>query len=162
LDQITFVDNSIFKIFGRGKKKYRPHVNNNREKMMRKKKQACNSVDPPSIDPSSNAENSSNPISNLATSSDPIFTPDISFFNTNYKDLNDKYFYHRPLLLEKGALLDQLKDMGCDVIFALHQWNFIVDIKKTDKAYDTLVKIFYANMHDIKKDDDKFKSLVRN
>ncbi|CAK9170532.1 unnamed protein product [Ilex paraguariensis] len=170
------------------RKKHRPKVvDNNREKMKRKK--SCN--DPPSIgpsskkkdnhppstnpvdptvDPSFNTLSSSNPISNLtslsnlnpARSSNPICNKDISFFNKICKHRYDNCFYNKPLLLERGVLLDQLKDVGCDVIFAHHQWNSAVDIKKTDKTYNTLVKIFYSNMHDIDKGDHKFKSLVRN
>ncbi|CAK9140694.1 unnamed protein product [Ilex paraguariensis] len=59
---------------------------------------------------------------------------------------------------EHGALLDELTKVECPIILALYQWNSRVDIKKEDKAYDTLVKIFYA----IEKDDHKFMFFVRN
>ncbi|CAK9145863.1 unnamed protein product [Ilex paraguariensis] len=155
-----------------GRKKYRPKVVDTSEKMKRKKscndppssssKKKCNhpsSMDP-TVDPTS-----FNPVdltvNHPPSSSNPICNEEISFFNKHCKLWYENYINYRPLLLERGVLLDQLKEVGCDVIFSLHQWNSTVDIKKTDKAYNTLVKIFYSNMHDIDRDDYKFKSLVR-
>ncbi|CAK9177819.1 unnamed protein product [Ilex paraguariensis] len=164
-----------------GRKKYRPKVVDTSEKMKRKKscndppsssssKKKCNhpssmdpTVDPTSfnpVDPTVNhPPSSSNPNPSL---SNPICNEEISFFNKDCKQWYENYINYRPLLLERGVLLDQLKEVGCDVIFSLHQWNSAVDIKKMDKTYNTLVKIFYSNMHDIDSDDYKLKSLVRN
>ncbi|CAK9169553.1 unnamed protein product [Ilex paraguariensis] len=134
-------------------------------------KKKCNhtsSIDPTSTNPTSfspvdptvnHPPSSSNP---NPSSSNPICNEDISFFNKNCKQWYENFFNYRPLLLERFVLIDQLKEEGCNVIFSLHQWNSAIDIKKTDKAYNTLVKIFYSNMHDIDRDDHKFKSLVRN
>ncbi|CAK9172502.1 unnamed protein product [Ilex paraguariensis] len=129
-------------------------------------KKKCNhtsSIDPTffsPVDPTVNhPPSSSNP---NPSSSNPICNEDISFFNKNCKQWYENFFNYRPLLLERFVLIDQLKEVGCNVIFSLHQWNSAIDIKKTDKAYNTLVKIFYSNMHDIDRDDHKFKSLVRN
>ncbi|CAK9147422.1 unnamed protein product [Ilex paraguariensis] len=159
------------------RKKYRPKVMDTSEKMKRKKscndplsssKKKCNhpsSMDP-TADPTSTNPTSFNlvdpTVNHPPSSSNPICNEEISFFNKDCKQWYENYINYRPLLLERGVLLDQLKEVGCDVIFSLHQWNSAIDIKKTDKTYNTLVKIFYSNMHDIDRDDYKFKSLVRN
>ncbi|CAK9136432.1 unnamed protein product [Ilex paraguariensis] len=120
----------------------------------------------PTVDYTSTNPTSFNPVdptvNHPPSSSNPICDEEISFFNKDCKQWYENYINYRPLLLERGVLLDQLKEAGCDVIFSLHQWNSAVDIKKTDKTYNTLVKILYSNMHDIDRDDYKFKSLVRN
>ncbi|CAK9144686.1 unnamed protein product [Ilex paraguariensis] len=117
------------------------------------------------VDPSFNTSSSPNPNPNPASSSNPnptsLSNEDISFFNDDCKHRYDNCFYNRPLLLERGVVLDELKDVGLDVIFALRRWNSSVHIKKMDKTYNTLVKIFYSNLHDIDKVNHKFKSLVR-
>ncbi|CAK9180099.1 unnamed protein product [Ilex paraguariensis] len=101
-------------------------------------------VDPTStnpVDPSFNTSSSPNPNPNPTSSSNPNPTSssneDISFFNDDCKHRYDNCFYNKPLLLERGVVVDELKDVGLDVIFALHRWNSSVHIKKMDKAYNT-------------------------
>ena len=110
-----------------------------------------------------NFVSSSNP--NLVGSSNPnlgIPSNPRSFFNKTSEELYHNRFFSRPVLLERGAQLDKMTNVNCAVIFGLRHWNSIVAINKKDKAYDGLVRIFYANIHNIeKKQDLKFKSYVR-
>ncbi|CAK9167417.1 unnamed protein product [Ilex paraguariensis] len=109
-------------------------------------KKKCNhpsSMDP-TVDPTSTNPTSFNPVDPTVnhppsssnpnpSSSNPICNEEISFFNKDCKQWYENYINYRTLLLERGVLLEQLKEVGCDVIFSLHQWNSTVDIKKTDK-----------------------------
>ncbi|CAK9138716.1 unnamed protein product [Ilex paraguariensis] len=101
-----------------------------------------------------NLVSSSNP--NMVSSSIP------TFFNRNSEEFYHNRFCHKPMLLERGAQLDKMTDVDCAIIFGFRHWNSIVQIDKNDKSYDELVRIFYANMHDVEKEDLKFKSYMRN
>ncbi|CAK9150127.1 unnamed protein product [Ilex paraguariensis] len=108
-----------------GRKKYKPKVVDTSEKMKRKKscndppssslKKKCNhpsSMDP-TIDPTSTNPTVNHPPSSSNTnpsSSNPICNEEISFFNKDYKQWYENYINYRPLLLERGVLLDQLKE----------------------------------------------------
>ncbi|CAK9157158.1 unnamed protein product [Ilex paraguariensis] len=94
----------------------------------------------------------------MVRSSIPINT----FFNRISEGVYHNRFCNRPILLERGAQLDKMTTVDCALSFGLRQWNSIVQIDKNDKAYDGLVRIFYANMHDVEKEDLKFKSYMRN
>ncbi|CAK9137633.1 unnamed protein product [Ilex paraguariensis] len=108
-----------------------------------------------------NLVSSSNP--NMVTSSILVNTFfNRIFFNRISEEVYHNRFCNRPVLLERGAQLDKMTTIDCALIFGLRQWNSIVEIDKNDKAYDGLVKIFYANMLDVEKEDLKFKSYMRN
>ncbi|CAK9161445.1 unnamed protein product [Ilex paraguariensis] len=66
------------------------------------------------------------------------------------------------VLQEHSAHLDKMTNVNCAAIFALRHWNSIVEIDKKHKAYDGSVRIFYANMYDVEKEDLKFKSYMTN
>ncbi|CAK9139627.1 unnamed protein product [Ilex paraguariensis] len=84
------------------------------------------------------------------------------FFNRISEEVYRNRFCNRLVLLERGAQLDKMTIVDCALIFGLRQWNSIVEINKNDKTYDGLVRLFYANMHDVEKEDLKFKSYMRN
>ncbi|CAK9163329.1 unnamed protein product [Ilex paraguariensis] len=97
-----------------------------------KRKKNCN--DPPS----SYSKNKCNHLSSIDSTVDP------TFFNPIDPTVN-----HPP----------SSSNLICNEDISFFNNNHI---KKTDKAYYTLVKIFYSNMYDINRDDHKFKSLMRN
>ncbi|CAK9138498.1 unnamed protein product [Ilex paraguariensis] len=117
---------------------------------------------PKSVDPSHPKQNKnvdhSSSLPNLVSSSIPVK----NFFNRISEEVYHNRFCHRPVLLERGAQLDKMTNLDCAVIFGLRHWNSIVEIDMNDRAYDGLVRIFYANMHDVEKEELKFKSYMRN
>ncbi|CAK9171400.1 unnamed protein product [Ilex paraguariensis] len=121
------------------RKKYRPKVVDTSEKM--KIKKSCS--DPPS---SFSKKKCNHPSSIDPTSTNP------TSFNPVDPTLN-----HPPSSSNPNPTPYAMRKYLSSTNIANS-----VDIKKTDKAYNTLVKIFYSNMHDIDRDDHKFKSLVRN
>ncbi|CAK9141221.1 unnamed protein product [Ilex paraguariensis] len=153
--------------------KYRPKVDNTAGIWQMKNKQVGDQSCPkplmvhssgcPRAKQNKNVDHSSS-LPNLVSSSNPnlVSSSIPTFFNRNSEEIYYNRFCHKPVLLERGAQLDKMTDVDCAIMFGFRHWNSIFQIDKNDKAYDELVRISYANMHDVEKEDLKFKSYMRD
>ncbi|CAK9142710.1 unnamed protein product [Ilex paraguariensis] len=86
---------------------------------------------------------------------------DTGFLNEEAKTLFESCFCQRPLLVERGVALSELVNTECPKFIGGRNWENIFDVKKNDKAYNNVVRLFYANLHDFDKVGHTLKFVVR-
>ncbi|CAK9182032.1 unnamed protein product, partial [Ilex paraguariensis] len=62
---------------------------------------------------------------------------------------------------ERGVALGELVNTECPEFFGGRNWENIFDVKKDDKAYSNVVRLFYTNLHDFAKVGYTLKSVIR-
>ncbi|CAK9143532.1 unnamed protein product [Ilex paraguariensis] len=64
-------------------------------------------------------------------------------------------------VVERGVALGELVNTECPEFFGGRNWENIFDVKKDDKAYSNVVRLFYTNLHDFAKVGYTLKSVIR-